>query len=76
MIWQRVVSHALSHVGYDIATRTLEIRFNTGRMVRYLGVPRAVYATLIGSDLVAPIFFALVHDRYPVVAMAPSTQVN
>ncbi len=70
MIWQRVVSHALSHVGYDVTTRTLEIRFNTGRMVRYLGVPRTVYAALIGSDLVAPFYFDLIHDRYQVAVVS------
>ncbi len=65
MIWQKVISPSLSHVGYDLSTRTLEVRFNTGRMARFLGVPRAVYAALIGSEIVTPFYYAWIHDRYP-----------
>ena len=46
----RVDSTAVNSVGYDPATRTLEIEFAEGRIYQYFGVPRDEYQALLTSD--------------------------
>ena len=70
MNWHRVVSPILSHVGYNLSTRTLDVRFNTGSIKRYLGVPRSVYAALIGVDSASLYSFDWIESRYPVVSIS------
>ena len=60
----------LSHVGYDLPTRTLEVRTNTGQIMRYLGVPRSVYAALIGVETTAAVDFDWVQSRYPIASVS------
>jgi len=49
MMRQPVSSSNLRSVGYDPATRTLEIEFHSGGIYRYVGVPEAVYWGLMGA---------------------------
>ena len=46
---QPVVSTNLVSVGYDAATRTLEIEFHGGRVYRYDGVPSSVHQGLMSA---------------------------
>ncbi|UOQ76714.1 KTSC domain-containing protein [Hymenobacter sp. 5516J-16] len=40
-------STSLKAVGYDAATLTLEIEYRHGGLVRYTGVPAAIYEALL-----------------------------
>jgi KTSC domain len=45
-----VDSSAVTSVGYDTRTRTLEVEFEGGGVYRYLGVPAREHATLMRAD--------------------------
>ena len=45
-----VVSSNLRSVGYDQATRTLEIEFIKSGIYRFSGVPESVYVALMRAD--------------------------
>ena len=47
MLRRPVRSTSLKAVGYEPATRTLEIEHRGGSLVRYTGVPEAVYEALL-----------------------------
>ncbi|GAA3929277.1 KTSC domain-containing protein [Hymenobacter algoricola] len=44
---QPIRSTSLKAVGYEADTRTLEIEFRNGRVVRYVGVSAAVHLALL-----------------------------
>lgn len=46
---QRVSSSNLSSVGYDEASETLEIEFDSGSVYQYSRVPAAVYSALMSA---------------------------
>lgn len=45
-----VRSTNLSAIGYDPTTATLSVRFLSGALYNYFGVPRAVYEGLLASQ--------------------------
>lgn len=49
---QPVKSSNIAEVGYDPATRTLEVAFRTGAVYQYLEVPETVYRELLSSESV------------------------
>lgn len=62
---QEVVSSNLRSVGYDEATRTLEIEFRSGRVYRYIEVPRDVYEELMSADSLGRYFNKYIREAYP-----------
>jgi hypothetical protein len=52
---QVVTSQIIHSVGYDAATRTLEVQFRNGWLYRYDDVPVEIYRALLAADS---------HDRY------------
>lgn len=47
-----VVSSNVAEVGYDAATRTLEVAFNSGGVYQYFDVPSSVYQGLLSASSV------------------------
>lgn len=45
-----ISSTSLASVGYDPASRTLEVEFQGGRVYRYFGVPPGRYRALLEAD--------------------------
>ena len=45
-----VNSSSIAEVGYDPATRTLEVLFHNGHIYRYFAVPPSVYDAFMASD--------------------------
>ena len=45
-----VTSSALSSVGYELNTLTLEIELSNGRVYQYFGVPETVFQDLMNSS--------------------------
>jgi KTSC domain len=43
-------SSSLASIGYDPASRTLEVEFQGGRVYRYFGVPPARYRALLQAE--------------------------
>jgi hypothetical protein len=44
-----VSSSNIASIGYDAATRTLEVEFNDGSVYHYFGVPQSEYAGLMAA---------------------------
>lgn len=61
-----VQSSDLRSVGYDAATQTLEIEFNSGGIYQYYGVPAAVYQGLMSAASHGQYFHAHIKDVYRV----------
>ncbi len=60
-----VGSSDLESVGYDAATDTLEIRFHSNTVYRYLGVPSLVYQGLMAALSKGRYFHANIEGHYP-----------
>lgn len=54
-----VNSSNLVTVGYDTASNTLEVEFQSGNIYQYLGVPETIYQGLMTSDSKGQFF----HDQ-------------
>lgn len=59
-----MASRALASVGYDEVTRALEIEFRSGRVYRYLGVPRGVFDWLLRSKNKGAFVTRMIVGRY------------
>jgi hypothetical protein len=60
-----VDSSVVASVGYETASKTLEIEFATGRVYRYFLVPRRVHEELMGAPSLGRYFNEHVRDSYP-----------
>jgi hypothetical protein len=59
-----VQSSNIRSVGYDSASRTLEVEFHTGSIYQYFGVPEAVYQTLMRAPSKGTYFHDHIRDRF------------
>ncbi|HSF41534.1 MAG TPA: KTSC domain-containing protein [Thermoanaerobaculia bacterium] len=62
---QRVDSSAISSVGYDERSSTLEVEFRSGAVYDYHGVPPKVWKELLGAPSKGRFVSGSVRDRYP-----------
>jgi hypothetical protein len=60
-----VVSSNLRSVGYDRASQTLEVEFQSGALYQYFGVPPEVYQALLAAPSHGSYFVANVRNAYP-----------
>lgn len=61
----RVSSSALEAVGYDAATRRMKIRFTSGKIYDFCGVPERIHAGLMRASSKGAYYNDHVKDRYP-----------
>lgn len=61
---QRVQSSCLTSVGYQAASRTLEVEFRNGSVYRYFEVPACVHEALIEAPSKGRFFATEVRDRF------------
>lgn len=59
-----VESTSLASIGYDRATKLLEIEFRSGAVYRYLAVPEAVHRAFMTADSKGRYFAQHVRGRY------------
>lgn len=59
-----VSSSNLQSVGYDAATKTLEIRFDSGGIYQYLNVPPSTHQGLMSAASKGTFFDAWIKHRY------------
>ncbi len=59
-----VESSMLASVGYDPASRTLELEFNSGRVYRYYDVEPEVYVELMEADSKGRYFLSEIRGAY------------
>ncbi len=62
-----VSSSAISSVGYDDRSSTLEVEFSSGAVYDYLNVPKRVYRDLLKAPSNGSFVSRRVRDRYPFV---------
>ncbi len=65
MVRQPVESSNLKSVGYDPATKTLELEFQNGGVYQYYEVPRDVYDGLMKADSHGRYFISAIKGAYP-----------
>ena len=51
-------------VGYDAATKNLEIEFQTGLVYQYAGVPEKSYKELMKSEAIGKYFTDKIRSRF------------
>jgi hypothetical protein len=61
---QAVSSTSIRSVGYDLASQTLEIEFQTGEVYDYFDVPREVYVDFMHADSHGGYFTKSIRDQY------------
>lgn len=59
-----VSSSDLSAVGYDSASKTLTIEFNSGGLYEYYGVPQGIYEGLMSASSKGKFFHRFIRDSY------------
>ncbi len=60
-----VRSSNIRSVGYDPASRTLEVQFHSGGVYQYSGVPEAVYQSFMQAASKGSYFNEHIKERYP-----------
>lgn len=63
-----VSSSDLSSVGYE--NGTLRIRFHSGGVYDYLGVPASVFRTLLNAPSIGKYFHANIKNAYPTIRIS------
>ncbi len=58
------ISSNILSAGYDPATKTLEIQFNTGKIYRYEGVPEATYKGMWEAESMGKYVAANIATKY------------
>ncbi len=59
-----VESSMMKAIGYDEATQTLEILFNSGKTYEYSGVPADVFADFLAADSKGVFFHSEIDECY------------
>ena len=62
---QLIESSLLRSVGYDEASKTLEVEFTSGGVYEYYGVPAEAYKELLAASSHGRYFLANIRDVYP-----------
>ncbi len=60
-----VQSRHVAGVGYDPATQTLQIAFNTGSQYRYKNVPQETYDQMLEAESVGNFHALQIRNRFP-----------
>jgi hypothetical protein len=60
----RVVSDTIEWIGYEDRGRTLFVRFSTGDLCSYDGVPRTLYAAFLKAESKDDFFEQSVQDHF------------
>jgi hypothetical protein len=66
-----VDSSMMASVGYDAASRTLEIEFRSGRVYQYFDVPRRIHRELMKAESHGCYFNDEIRDEYTYSQVTP-----
>jgi len=66
-----VTSNAFRTVGYDPATRTLEIEFHNGRRYAYAGVSTHTHMRMVNADSVGDFFHKTIKNKFKYQELPP-----
>ena len=61
----RVDSEAISEIDYDAERAKLMVRFESGELYVYVGVPGEVHRSFVEADSKGRFFHHQIRDRYP-----------
>lgn len=62
---KHVSSSAISSIGYDPKSATLEVEFRGGRVYEYYEVPKKVYESLMEAPSKGQYLSRRIRDRFP-----------
>jgi len=60
----RVTSSAIEAVGYDASTRRMKVRFTSGKVYDFCGVPESVHTELMKAHSKGTYYNDHIKDRY------------
>jgi hypothetical protein len=72
MLREPVDSSTMKSVGYEAASRILEIEFDSGAVYQYLGVPARIHEQLLEAESKGRYFNSEIRDVYPYVQVSRS----
>ncbi len=61
---QDVKSSTMSHIGHDLESQTLTIRFHNGATYAYSGVSPEEHQALVNASSIGKHFMAHIRDKY------------
>ena len=61
---QSVSSRNVRSIGYDEASSTLEVEFNSGGIYQYYGVPRTLFTALMGAPSKGSFVSNIIKDHF------------
>ncbi len=61
---KQISSSRIRSVGYDTATRTLQVEFNNGDIFDYYPVPEDIYRRMMSASSVASFFADRIEEDY------------
>jgi hypothetical protein len=64
-----VSSSNIESIGYDEDNKMLEIKFKSGGIYQYKGVPSKVFQNLMNASSHGKYFSAFIKDKYPTVKL-------
>jgi hypothetical protein len=70
---QPITSSSLSEVGYDEGTQTLEIKFSSGGIYSYTGVPPDVHQKLLHAESPGRYFAIYIRACFPCTHLNPKS---
>jgi hypothetical protein len=61
---ESVSSSSIASIGYNVATKTLEIEFKSGTIYQYFDVPEYVHSALMSSGSIGQYFNSIIKGSY------------
>jgi hypothetical protein len=65
MVRQSVSSSNVASIGYDSATETLEVEFNSGGIYQYYNIPQNIFDELLAAPSKGQFLNAYIKNAYP-----------
>jgi hypothetical protein len=65
MVMQAVSSSVIAALGYDADRATLLVRFTSGKLYRYRGVPEVEFDALVSAGSIGSYYNRRIRDAFP-----------
>lgn len=66
-----VISTSIAEIGYDRATKRMEVKFTTGAVYSYEDVPRHMHTDFVNADSHGSFFYRYIRSNYRTTLVTP-----
>jgi hypothetical protein len=73
---KHVASSVIRSLGYEPASRALDVEFHTGRIYQYHRVPAREFHALTTAPSIGSYFNRHIRERYPAIEITPDPPQN